>query len=1054
MAHLMLGVLGSLQVTLTDGSTARFESDKTRALLAYLAVEADRPHRRDALVGLLWPDEPEQTARHNLRQALFSLRQTIRDSAAQPPYLHITRDEIQFNTASKFALDVASFNAHLAACASHTHSRLDACAICAPRLQQAVDLYRGKFLQEFFLEDSAEFEEWALARREALHQRALDAATDLANYYEQHGDLGATRRYALRQLELDPWREQAHRQMMRVLALEGQRGAAIAQYETCRRVLAEELGIEPSSETRELFERIMAGSWKLDVGYLKQPARESSNFQLPISNLQPSISNLPTQLTPFIGRERELADLGRLIADPACRCITLVGPGGMGKTRLALQAASSHRNEFSQGVAFVQLVTIASVEAVVPAIAEALGFSFCCPTSLRVQLFDYMRDKQLLLVLDNVEQLLVEDPLQGNAAGLFIEMLQHATGIKLLLTSREPLNVQGEWVFEVGGLQIPEDDRIEAIESAAAVTLFLQRAQRARVGFALRAEDRPGVVRLCRLVDGTPLALELAATWVRTLSVSEIVTEIERNLDFLSTSVRDLPERHRSIRVVFDHSWEMLKAEEQRVLRDLSAFHGRFQRQAAEQVAGASLATLSTLVAKSLVRRTDTGHYDLHELVHQYAASKLAADALASSVAERHSRYYLDWLGRCAARLQDRRQKDTVTELAAEVDNLRAAWDWAITHHDIARACQVSATLWHLYELRAWFAEGETVFRNAAETIQPRATEIKPSADALVAVNAMRAHSAYFSFRLGKSAAAYAVLLPSATRLQSSIDQFAAIYSLLYLGIVCWELGRFAEANESLQASLEKARARGERWYEAAAGEFIGIVMHEQGEYDQARRYLTEALTIARKLGDPTLIADVLGFQSQTIQALGETAKAEKLLRESLGLAQEIGNRSGMGNALDGLGRLAQVTSLNEARPLFAASYDVYREIGDLQNVSRVLSHQGYNSLALGDVADAQNSFIAVLRLAREGGYVPFALDALAGLAMIWAENSTAERALELVIHILQNPAVTHDAKSRAERLRAELESRLTLQQIQAAQAQAREQSFDQVVSQVLGQLS
>src|SRR5512139_1031108 len=198
MTHLTLGVFGALKVTLADGSTARFESDKTRALLAYLAVGADRPHRRDALVGLLWPDEPEESARHNLRQALFSLRQTIGDPIAQPPYLRITRDEIQFNAASAYMLDVASFDAHLAARASHTHARLNGCGICAGHLQQATDLYRGRFLQEFYLEDSAEYEEWALARREATHQRALDALTDLADYYEQHGDLGMMRRCALR----------------------------------------------------------------------------------------------------------------------------------------------------------------------------------------------------------------------------------------------------------------------------------------------------------------------------------------------------------------------------------------------------------------------------------------------------------------------------------------------------------------------------------------------------------------------------------------------------------------------------------------------------------------------------------------------------------------------------------------------------------------------------------------------------------------------------------------------------------------------------------------
>ena len=221
MTPLTLGVFGAFQVTLTNGSIARFESDKARALLAYLAVESDRPHRRDALIGLLWPNESEPTARQNFRQALYNLRQTIRDSSARPPYLLITRDEIQFNPASKFTLDLASFNAHLAATASHSHSRLDACAICAPRLQQAIDLYRGKFLQEFFLSDSAEFEEWAVAQRESLHQHALDALTDLGSYYEQNGDLVAARRCAMRALELDPWREQAHRQMMRVFALEG-----------------------------------------------------------------------------------------------------------------------------------------------------------------------------------------------------------------------------------------------------------------------------------------------------------------------------------------------------------------------------------------------------------------------------------------------------------------------------------------------------------------------------------------------------------------------------------------------------------------------------------------------------------------------------------------------------------------------------------------------------------------------------------------------------------------------------------------------------------------
>src|SRR5512136_2691497 len=212
--------------------------------------------------------------------------------------------------------------------------------------------------------------------------------------------------------------------------------------------------------------------------------------------------------------------------------------------------------------------------------------------------------------------------------------------------------------------------------------------------------------------------------------------------------------------------------------------------------------------------------------------------------------------------------------------------------------------------------------------------------------------------------------------------------------------------------------------------QYIGIIAFDEEEYDLARNYLTEALASARGMGDPTLIAHILGYLGQTMLALGRPTEAEEFLRESLALTQEIGYRHGIGNALDGLGLIAQVTSPQEARTLFSASCDVYREIDDVQSLSRVLSHQGHNALALGDVAGAQSSFIEILRLSGEGGYVPYALDALTGLAMLGAKNSNAERALELVIHVLQHPAATHDAKSRAKQLSVELEAQLTRQQI------------------------
>jgi DNA-binding SARP family transcriptional activator len=262
MARLVCSFLGTFQVTLGERPVTAFVSDKVRALLAYLAVEANRPHRRESLAGLLWPDHPQTAAFNSLRQALFNLRQVIADQDAFPPILFITRQTIQFNRNSYHWLDVSAFTHGIAASQQHPHPRLEACEICLPHLQQAAGLYRGSFLEGFSLKDSLAFEEWALLRREWLHGQALDALQRLANYHEGCGDYEPARQYALRQIELDPWREEAHQQLMRVLALNGQRSAAMAQYETCRRILTRELGVEPTQETMALYERIRAGEYR------------------------------------------------------------------------------------------------------------------------------------------------------------------------------------------------------------------------------------------------------------------------------------------------------------------------------------------------------------------------------------------------------------------------------------------------------------------------------------------------------------------------------------------------------------------------------------------------------------------------------------------------------------------------------------------------------------------------------------------------------------------------------------------------------------------------
>jgi ABC-type oligopeptide transport system substrate-binding subunit/DNA-binding SARP family transcriptional activator len=322
MPSLSLSLFGSFQATLDGHSIAGFESNKVRALLAYLAVEADRPHSRDELIGLLWPDQPDATARANLRQALANLRNAVGDRTSETPFLSTTTDSVQFNRTDRCSIDVVQFTALSATCKTHVHRRLETCRSCAQRLQQAVDLYRGDFLAQFVQSGSEAFEEWTLIQRERLHRDALDALYHLTQHYEWRGDYGQALHYAQRQLELDSWREEAHRQLMYAFALTDQRSAALAQYETCRRVLSEEFGAEPSAETAALYEQIRAGT---------------------LASIQPQWL---TPATPLIGREAELAEVNALWHNARMgkgQVLLISGEPGIGKTRLTHELIAQER---------------------------------------------------------------------------------------------------------------------------------------------------------------------------------------------------------------------------------------------------------------------------------------------------------------------------------------------------------------------------------------------------------------------------------------------------------------------------------------------------------------------------------------------------------------------------------------------------------------------------------------------------------------------------------------------------------------------------------------
>ncbi len=428
MAHLTISLLGPLQVSLDGQAVGGFAYNKARALLAYLVVEADRTHQRDTLVGLLWPEMTDAAARTNLRQVLTSLRDTIGSGDPAAPFLITTRDTLQFNPASDYTLDVTRFVALLDACARHQHRHVSRCPACAARLEEAVALYRGDFLAELSSVDSAPFEEWLVLKREALHQRAVEALANLARYHERWGDAARARQLLTRQIELEPWDETAHAHLMRLLAQAGQRSAALAQYETCRRILVEQFGVKPSASTKQLYEQIRDGL---------EPAAVSVTRSL----------DLPIAATRLIGRDAEVSDLTELLADPARRLITLVGPGGVGKTRLAVAALTANAPAFADGAAFVNLASLNSSDLLAATLLGALGLSIEPPTTPEQQLIDHLRGRELLLVLDNFEHLLT-------GVDLIIRILQQTTKVTLLITSRERLALQAEQVFELDGLSL------------------------------------------------------------------------------------------------------------------------------------------------------------------------------------------------------------------------------------------------------------------------------------------------------------------------------------------------------------------------------------------------------------------------------------------------------------------------------------------------------------------------------------------------------------------------------------------------------------------------
>jgi predicted ATPase/DNA-binding SARP family transcriptional activator/Tfp pilus assembly protein PilF len=969
---LQIQLLGDFQLIYGGELLTTLNAERPQSLLAYLLLHRRAPQSRQHIAFLLWPDSSESQARSNLRNLLHGLRQTLPDADT---FLLADTLTLQWNPDAPFTLDVAAFDAAVAQAGRTTEP-----ADVRRHLETAVACYGGDLLP-------GNYDDWILALREELRRHQVDALYQLIGLLEQAGDYRAALRYVQRLLHQDPLDEAAYVLQMRLCALSGDRTGIRRAYQSCVDVLVRELDVEPSPATQAAYE-----------GYLRLPppasavpvaatlAPVSSDRVTPPSPSAPVCTEeraslavtrtraLPTPRTNFLGRKRELAELALRLADPHCRLLTIIGPGGVGKTRLALETAKGHQPVFADGVVFVPLAPLESVDQIVTALADALQLSCQSTEAPFDQLLDFLHDKEMLLLLDNFEQLL-------DGAELLSTLLDEAAALKLLTTSRERLNLQEEWVFELGGLPLVSEQEAHGEENAA-VALFLQSARRVRQEFTPSSADEMAIRQICQLVDGMPLGIELAATWVRLLSCAEIIAEIERSLDFLSTPLRNMPARHRNLRAVFDQSWALMSAQEQEIFRGLTPFRGGFTREAAAQVAGATLPVLSALVDKSLVQQIGNGRFGLHQLLRQYGEERLAEAGETTAARNRHLHFFVAYVE--GAEPTYVRDPAWLAQVAAESENIWAALQWAATGGDVEAGLRLAFSLHVYWEMRGYWRDEyawltrllalptdspPTLFRvrllthagKGALHLVDIETAIKYYKESLAMAHALQSPPDIIMALIGvgdsqQDAEAARTFYTEGLALSRTYKfPEGAARAVTCLGHLAFTIGDNTTATALYEEALAIQQTLGDRLAATGVLRNLGNCAFARQAYDQAMTIYEKCLHTYRTLGDKLGVLVSVNDLGNVASMQGDYEQAAQLYRESLTYACEVGSKSYIAWGLESLAQVAaQQNAYARSVYLFAGAEQLFKTTSTRLRQADLVEHERLLTIVRTQLCDEQ----------------------------------------------------------------------------------------------------
>ena len=797
--------------------------------------------------------------------------------------------------------------------------------------QRALELYQGTFLKDIVV-DTPPLEDWLYTTREALSQRALMAAVELAETLAAQGEL-----------------------------------ALAAQQTEAALLLRETAVLEPDLLGRSYRLLYLGGSPKAEI--LRAEAQE---FELDLRDYETETTPQPTERTQhtlpketgaFVGRRAELGRLAEQLAQPECRLITLLGPGGVGKSRLALELARrADQESFRDGVVWVALEALTSPELVPTRIADALGMTLQGKDEPLQQVISFVGDKHLLLVLDNFEHLTA-------GAASVSKVLARCPNAKVIATSRTRLNLKHEWTFALEGLPYRAQDGADDKKGGSvpdAQTLFYQRARRARLDFAVTGEDTPHLLELCQLVGGSPLALELAANWVRVISVEELVKELKASVAVLSSTHQDEPTRHQSMSAVLNQSWQRLTLEEQTALAKLSVFEGGFTREAAAQVADVSLLLLTRLIDKSLLRRGEKGRYGFHPLMKQFAERKLEDTGLLEGAREYHVSFFLTLAETAELELTGSGQVMWLERVEDDIDNLRVATQFSLTHEKTEEALSLVAALGSFWRIRGYLTEGQQWLNKALvlseNEIRPRTIKVR----AKVFRSAGKVAIDQGDYPNAQSYLEEGLIIAEATGLDTEI---AHCYS--GLGTLARRQGDYPTAQSYLQKSLDIRKKLGDQSDIADALNSLGILVYDQRNYPAAKRYYEESLAIRRKMG----ASCQLGV-SHTLNNLGLIAKsqrdyttAQRYYEESLAIRQKLGDQLSIAASFGNLGVLAyEQGDYSAAQDYARRSLEIEEKLGDQWGIAVSLEDLGNIAFQQGDYLRAKRFYLRGLEITKTLG--------------------------------------------------------------------------------------